>query len=95
MSMPSGDSPEDARDFYHYLQGHHQSQAGRDLARRLAFARLALGLRRRPAPWYSSSGCGSTGRLGTREGIYPLDSFGGWTTEAAGPATGFFLLFTA
>jgi hypothetical protein len=23
-----------------------------------------------------------------------VDSFGGWTTEAARPATGFFLLFT-
>jgi len=26
MSMPSGDSPNDARDFYLYLQGHHESQ---------------------------------------------------------------------
>jgi len=30
-----------------------------------------------------------------RTGLYPLDSFGGWTTEAAGPATLFFLLFSA
>jgi hypothetical protein len=30
-----------------------------------------------------------------RTGIYPVDSFGGWTTEGAGPATVFFLLFTA
>ncbi len=30
-----------------------------------------------------------------RTGIYPIDSFGGWTSEAAGPATIFFLLFTA
>ncbi len=30
-----------------------------------------------------------------RSGIYPIDTFGGWTTEAAGPATVFFLLFTA
>ena len=28
-------------------------------------------------------------------GIYPVDSFGGYTTELAGPATRFFLLFTA
>jgi hypothetical protein len=30
-----------------------------------------------------------------RTNIYPLDSFGGWTTEAAGPATAFFMLLTA
>jgi hypothetical protein len=29
-----------------------------------------------------------------RAGIYPVDTFGGFTTEGAGPATGFFLLFT-
>ena len=28
-------------------------------------------------------------------GISPLDSWAGYTTEAAGPATAFFLLFTA
>jgi len=27
-------------------------------------------------------------------GIYPADQFGGYTSEAAGPATRFFLLFT-
>jgi len=26
--------------------------------------------------------------------LYPVDSFGGYTTELAGPATLFFLLFT-
>ena len=30
-----------------------------------------------------------------RTGIYPVDSFGGLTTEGAGPATRFFLLLTA
>ena len=30
-----------------------------------------------------------------RSGIYPVDSFGGWTTEAGGPVTSFFLLITA
>jgi hypothetical protein len=29
-----------------------------------------------------------------RAGLYPIDSFGGYTTELAGPATWFFLLLT-
>ena len=29
-----------------------------------------------------------------RTGMYPIDSFGGYTTELAGPASLFFLLFT-
>jgi hypothetical protein len=29
-----------------------------------------------------------------KTGIYPVDSFGGFTTEMAGPATLFFLLLT-
>ena len=30
-----------------------------------------------------------------RTGIYPVDKFGGYTTEMAGPSTWFFLIFTA
>ena len=30
-----------------------------------------------------------------RTGIYPIDNFGGYTTELAGPATLFFVLLTA
>jgi hypothetical protein len=29
-----------------------------------------------------------------RRGMYPVDSFGGFTTELAGPATAFFVLLT-
>ena len=29
-----------------------------------------------------------------RTGIYPVDSFGGYTTEMAGPSTFFFILLT-
>jgi hypothetical protein len=29
-----------------------------------------------------------------RAGLYPVDEFGGYTTELAGPATWFFLLLT-
>jgi hypothetical protein len=30
----------------------------------------------------------------TRQRIYPVDTFGGYTTELAGPATVFFILFS-
>jgi hypothetical protein len=94
MSMPSGDSPNDARDFYLYLQGHHESQ-GRVETWHVDWLSLAwlwgfvIVLSVVLLLWVRQY---RTTRH--RAGIYPLDSFGGWTTEAAGPATGFFLLFT-
>jgi hypothetical protein len=95
MSIPTGDSPSKVREYYLYLQGHHESE-GRvatwhvdwlSLAWLWGFvAALALVL----VLWiwqYRSTR--------QKAGIYPVDSFSGYTTEIAGPATGFFLLLTA
>ena len=85
MTMPSGDTPDDARDFYLYLQGHHESQ-GRVETWHVDWLSLAwlwgfvivlsvvllLWVRQ-----YRSTR--------QRAGIYPLDRFGGWTSETAGP----------
>jgi hypothetical protein len=95
MAIPSGDSPDDVRDIYVYLQGHHATD-GRiatwhvdwlSIAWLWGFvAVLTFGV----LFWVKQY---RTTRQ--RTGIYPLDSFGGWTTEAAGPATAFFMLLTA
>jgi hypothetical protein len=93
--FPSGDSPEKVRQFYEYLQGHQETTSPEQtwhvdwmslawlwgFVAVLVFALLI---------WVKQY---RTTRQ--RTGIYPIDSFGGWTTEAAGPATVFFILFTA
>ena len=94
MSMPTGDTPEKVRDFYLYLNGHqettHPVQTWHvdwmSLAWLWGFASVLILLLLLWVKQYRT----------TRQhaGIYPVDSFGGWTTEGAGPATGFFLLFT-
>jgi hypothetical protein len=95
MSFPSGDTPEKARQFYLYLQGHQETTRPIEswhvdwlsLAWLWGFAIaivLALLL------WMKQY---RTTRQ--RTGIYPVDTFGGWTAEGAGPATMFFLLITA
>jgi hypothetical protein len=92
--FPSGDSPEKVRDFYEYLNGHQETTRPiqswhvdwLSLAWLWGFVIvlvLALLL------WVKQY---RTTRQ--RTGIYPVDRFGGWTSEAAGPATLFFLLFT-
>jgi len=92
--MPTGDSPQKVRDYYLYLQGHHQSD-GRiatwhvdwfSLAWLWGFvAVLALVL-----IWW----IWQYRTTRQRTGIYPVDSFGGFTSELAGPATRFFVLLT-
>jgi hypothetical protein len=96
MSMPSGDSPQKAQQYYHYLQSQQLVPHGRDATWHVDWTSLAwmwgfvvvlsviliLWVRQ-----YRS----------TRQipGISPLDSWAGYTTEAAGPATTYFLVFTA
>jgi hypothetical protein len=93
--MPSGDTPEKARQFYLYLQGHHESD-GRIATWHVDWMSVAwlwgfvIVLVVGTLLWVRQY---RTTRQ--RTGIYPVDTFGGWTTEAAGPATLFFLLFTA
>ncbi len=92
MGMPSGDTPEKAHKFYHYLQGHQETMQRAatwhvrwiDLAWLWGFV-IALSLAVLLWVWQYRT---------TRQKIYPVDSFGGYTTELAGPATFFFILLT-
>jgi hypothetical protein len=94
MAMPSGSSPEKAEKFYHYLQAHQLTMQKADtwhvrwmdLAWLWGFM-IVLSLAILFWVWQYRS---------TRQktGIYPVDSFGGYTTEMAGPATLFFILLT-
>ena len=95
--MPGGDynSPHKAQQYYSYLQGHQQTTQEPatwhvrwlDLAWMWGFV-IVLAL---IIVWWIWQN--RTTRQKT--GIYPVDSFGGFTTELAGPATLFFLLLTA
>jgi hypothetical protein len=94
MGMPSGESPEHAQRYYHYLQGHQETMQRAatwhvrwvDLAWLWGFM-IVLSLLIVWWIWQYRS---------TRQkaNLYPVDSFGGYTTELAGPATLFFLLLT-
>jgi hypothetical protein len=94
MGMPSGDSPQDAQAYYHYLQGHQETMQSAatwhlrwlDLAWLWGFMIVMAVL---IILWIWQY---RTTRQKT--GIYPVDSFGGYTTELAGPATAFFLVLT-
>jgi hypothetical protein len=95
MGMPSGDSPQHARLYYHYLQAHQETMQRADtwhvrwidLAWLWGFM-IVLSLVILLWVWQYRT---------TRQktGIYPVDSFGGYTTELAGPSSLFFLLLTA
>ena len=95
MSMPTGDTPEKAQQFYLYLNGHQETTSPVQtwhvdwfsLAWLWGFA-IVLSLVTLVWIWQFRS-------TRQRAGIYPIDSFGGYTTELAGPATFFFLLLTA
>jgi hypothetical protein len=92
MGMPSGESPAKAHRYYEYLQGQQQTMQDPatwhvrwlDLAWLWGFA-IVLGLVAILWIWQYRS---------TRQkaALYPVDQFGGYTTELAGPATFFFLL---
>lgn len=92
MGMPSGDSPAKAHQYYEYLQSHGQTLHvpatwhvhWLDLAWLWGFL-AALGLIILWWIWQYRS---------TAQPIYPADQFGGYTSEAAGPATRFFVLLT-
>jgi hypothetical protein len=94
MTMPSGDTPEKAQEFYRYLNGHqettHPIQTWHvdwmSLAWLWGFVLVLIVVLVLWVRQYRTTR--------QRTGIYPVDSFGGWTTEGAGPATGFFLLFS-
>jgi hypothetical protein len=90
--MPSGDSPAKVRDFYLYLQGHQETMQQPatwhvrwlDLAWLWGFV-IVLSLVALGWVWQYRT---------TRQRIYPVDTFSGYTTELAGPATVFFMLLS-
>jgi hypothetical protein len=94
MGMPSGESPQHALQYYHYLQGHQETMQAPatwhvkwlDLAWLWGFV-IVLTLAIIWWLWQYRT-------TRQRRGIYPVDSFGGYTTELAGPATFFFVLLT-
>ncbi len=93
--MPTGDSPQEVHDYYLYLQGHHIND-GRVATWHVDW--FALG-------WLWGFVAVITVALllwvrqyrtsRQRPGIYQPDIFGGGTSEAAAPATVFFVLLTA
>jgi hypothetical protein len=92
MGMPKGDTPSKARDYYHYLQGHQETMHRAatwhvrwlDLAWLWGFL-LAMAVILLLWVWQYRS---------TRQRIYPVDSFGGFTSEVARPATLFFIVLS-
>jgi hypothetical protein len=92
MAMPSGDTPVKAQQYYDYLQGHHETD-GRVVTWTVDWFSLAwlwgfLIVLAVAVLWWVWQ------YRTTRQRIYPIDSFGGYTTELAGPATRFFVLLT-
>jgi hypothetical protein len=93
-SMPSGDSQQKVNNFYTYLQGHHEHDSRvatwhvdwLSLAWMWGFV-IAMVVAILLWVWQYR-----TTRQRTR--IYPVDSFGGYTTEMAGPATFFYIVLT-
>jgi hypothetical protein len=92
--MPSGDSPAVAQRYYDYLQAHQQTLQSPDtwhvhwidLAWLWGFA-IVLALVLLWWVWQYRT-------TRQRTGIYPADSFGGYTSELAGPSTLFFVLLS-
>jgi hypothetical protein len=92
--MESGESPQHATAYYHYLQGHQETLHvpatwhidWLALAWLWGFV-IVLCLAILLWLWQYRT-------TRQRTGIYPIDSFGGYTTELAGPATFFFLAVT-
>jgi hypothetical protein len=93
MSMPSGDSPRDAQQYYHYLQSHQLVPHGRDATWHVdgtallwmwGFVVVLVVLLWAWVTYYRSTR--------QRLGIFPVDTWGGYTTEQAGPATRFFFI---
>jgi hypothetical protein len=95
MSIPSGDTPQEVQRIYTYLQGHQVPKEPAaswhidwvSLAWMWGFVAALLALLLLWIKQYRTTR--------QRTGISPLDTWAGHTTEAAGPATLFFLFLTA
>jgi ABC-type uncharacterized transport system permease subunit len=93
-SMPSGESPQHAKDYYHYLMAHHQTEHAVEtwhvnwlsLAWLWGFvAALAVIL-----IWWIWQY-----RTTKEKSVYLADTWSGYASEVARPATRFFVLLTA
>ena len=84
MAMPRGDSPQKAQEFYKYLLAHHETEHP---VKTWHVNWLSL------AWMWGFVAALRTTRQKTR--IYAVDSWSGFTSELAGPATLFFLIFVA
>ena len=94
MPMPNGDAPQKAQEYYQYLLAHHETEHR---------------VNTWTVDWHSLAWLwGFVGALAlililwlwqyrsTRQktGLYPVDSWSGFTTELARPATFFFVVLT-
>ena len=92
MAIPTGRSPEKAEQYYLYLQGHHESD-GKVVTWHVDWVSLAwlwgfvIALCLVILLWLWQYRT-------TRQRPYPVDQFGGFTSELAGPSTRFFMLLT-
>jgi hypothetical protein len=94
MGMPSGDSPQKAQQFYNYLLAHHETERP---------------VQAWTVNWYSLAWVwGFVAALAVillwwvwqyrttrQKTLYLVDTWSGYTSELAGPATRFFVLLTA
>ena len=88
MGMPSGDSPQKAQAYYHYLNAHQQTmQRAATWHVRLARRSRGSGASRSRSSVILLLWVWQYRSTRQKAGIYPVDSFGGYTTELAGPAT--------
>ena len=95
MSMPSGDTPQKAQQYYDYLQSHQLVPHGRDATWHVDWVSLGW-------MWGFVAVLAVIVLLWIRQyrstrhlpGLFPLDSWAGYTTEAAGRATIFFFALT-
>jgi hypothetical protein len=91
-SMPSGSSPQKARQFYDYLQAHHETMYHPDTWHvrwvDLAWLWGFLVVLAAVLLWWVWQ------YRTTRQNIYEVDTFGGYTTELARPSSMFFILLT-
>jgi signal transduction histidine kinase len=98
MAMPTGDDPQTVEQYYNYLQAHHQTDHTVatwhvdwfSLAWLWGFV-IVLSLGILFWVWQYRT---TLQRHEGRAAMYPVDNFGGYTTEQAGPATLFFILLT-
>lgn len=96
MTMPSGSSPEHADQYYQYLLAHHQND-GRTATWTVDWVSLAwmwgfvAALTLILILWVMQY---RTTLKGKAAGLYPVDSWGNYVSEAARPSSLFFVFLT-